>query len=89
MSNQYIALPEGISESQFDKAITEYRRILGKENVYVEAEQLLPYNKIMMPVDDAKHTPSAAITPANVEEIQAILEVCNRYKVPVWPISTW
>jgi 4-cresol dehydrogenase (hydroxylating) flavoprotein subunit len=88
MSNQYIALPEGISESQFDKAITEYRRILGKENVYVEAEQLLPYNKIMMPVDDAKHTPSAAITPANVEEIQAILEVCNRYKVPVWPIST-
>ena len=88
MSSRYIALPEGVSEKQFDKAIKDFRRILGNDNVLVEAEQLAPYTKIMMPVDQAKHTPSAAITPDGVEQIQAILEVCNRYKVPVWPIST-
>ena len=88
MPSRYIALPEGISESRFDKAIKEFRSILGDDNVYVEAEQLAPYMKIMMPVDEAEHTPSAAITPTSVEAIQAIVGVCNRYKVPVWPIST-
>ncbi len=88
MSSQYIALPEGVSESQFNKAMQEFRHILGKDNVYAEAAELAPYTKIMMPVDEAEHTPSAAISPSKVEEIQAILKVCNRYKVPVWPIST-
>ncbi len=88
MDSRYIALPKGVSETQFDKAIEEFRTILGKGNVLVEAEQLAPYTKIMMPVDESEHTPSAAITPASVEQIQAILAVCTRYKVPVWPIST-
>lgn len=88
MDSRYIALPKGVSEAQFTQAIEEFRTLLGDENVLVEAQQLAPYTKIMMPVDEAQHTPSAAITPASVEEIQAILTVCRRYKVPVWPIST-
>jgi 4-cresol dehydrogenase (hydroxylating) flavoprotein subunit len=41
-----------------------------------------------MPVDISEYTPSAALMPASTEEVQRIVAVCNRYKVPVWPIST-
>jgi len=88
MSSQYLALPEGVSAAQFTKAIAEFRTILGEEHVITSAEVLAPYTKIMLPVDEARHAPSAAILPANVEQIQQIVAVCNKYKVPVWPIST-
>ncbi len=31
--------------------------------------------------------PSAAIAPANTEEVQACVRIANQYKVPLWPIS--
>ncbi len=88
MTTKYIALPEGVSEQQFDQAIAEFRTVLGDEHVLTEAEQLAPNMKIMLPVDVSDHTPSAAILPKSVEQIQAIVEICNKYKVPVWPVST-
>lgn len=86
--SKYIALPKGVSEKSFDAAIAEYRAILGADNVITAPERLLPYNKIMLPVADEAHSPSAAICPASVEEVQRCVAVCNKYKVPVWPIST-
>ena len=34
------------------------------------------------------HTPSAAILATTVEQIQKIVGICNKYKVPIWTIST-
>ena len=81
-------LPKGIAAGEFDKAIKELKKILGNENVLEDELRLAPYNKIMMPVPNDQHAPSAAITPASVEEIQAVLKVLNKYKIPVYPIST-
>jgi len=86
--SKYIALPKGVSEASFDKAIREFKRILGDDHVIVDAQRLAPYLKIMIPVAISKHSPSAAIMPVSVEQIQRIVGVCNKYKVPVWPIST-
>ena len=86
--SKYIALPKGVSEANFDKAIAEFKKILGTDNVLVSAQELAPYTKTMLPVADAEHTPSAVILAGSVEQIQKILVVCNRYKVPVWTIST-
>lgn len=88
MSSPYLALPQGVSAEQFGQALAEFRIILGAEHVITDAAVLAPYTKIMLPVEDARHAPSAAILPQNVEQIQRIVAVCNRYKVPVWPIST-
>ena len=30
----------------------------------------------------------AAVAPANVEEVQAVVKVANQYKLPLWPVST-
>lgn len=37
--------------------------------------------------DEAKHQPAGALSPANAEEVRAIVRVANQYHVPLWPIS--
>jgi len=86
--SKYIALPKGVSEATFDKAVAEFRKILGVENVLTTAEQLSPYAKTMMSVVDTAHAPSAALVAHTVEQIQKIVAVCNKHKVPIWTIST-
>jgi 4-cresol dehydrogenase (hydroxylating) flavoprotein subunit len=88
MAGKYLALPKGVSEPTFDTAIQAFRNIVGAGHVLITPEHLAPYTKVMMPVPDADHTPSAAILATTVEQIQNILEVCNTYKVPLWTIST-
>src|SRR5690554_5759072 len=81
-------LPKGITQLEFDKAMDEFRALLGKENVLLEEGQLKPYEKIMMPVENAAHAPSAAVTATTVEQVQGVVAICNKYKIPVWSIST-
>src|SRR5689334_14766751 len=88
MAGKYITLPKGVSEQAFDAAINEFRGVLGEAGVLTSAEQLAPYVKTMMPVPDSEHTPSAALMAMTVEQIQKIVGICNRHKVPIWPIST-
>ena len=63
MAEKYVALPNGVSERDFDAAITEFRAALGDDGVFVEQDRLAAYGKIMLPVPDAEHAPSAAISP--------------------------
>ena len=88
MSSQRKVVPKGVAAGDFDKAIGEIRRIVGDEYVAIDDERLAPYNKIMMPVPDAQHAPSAAVMPDGVEQIRAIMKVANRYRLPVYPVST-
>jgi 4-cresol dehydrogenase (hydroxylating) len=81
-------LPPGLTKDEFKSAVAEFRRIVGPANVIVELERLAPYTKIMIPEDEALHQPAGVIAAVSVEEIQAILRVCNRYRIPLWTIST-
>lgn len=81
-------LPPGITQQEFQKAIEKFRKLLGDENVLIRPEQLISYMKIMMPVDEAGHAPSAALTATTVEQIQGIVRICNEHKIPIWTIST-
>lgn len=88
MAEKYLALPKGVSEKSFDAALNEFRGVLGEASVLTSAQDLAPYIKTMMPVPDSEHTPSAAILATTVEQIQKIVAICNKYKVPIWTIST-
>ncbi len=88
MSGKYIALPKGVTEKDLDAAIGEFRRVLGPEQVFTDAGHLAPYMKIMLAVPEAQHAPSAAICPRSVEQIQQVVKICNKHRVPIWPIST-
>ena len=84
-----VVLPEGVTPEQFSSAVKEFRQALGDANVIVTAERVVPYTKLLIPTqDDALYTPAGALTPSSVEQVQKIMGICNKYKIPVWPIST-
>ncbi|WP_298374179.1 FAD-binding oxidoreductase [Azospirillum sp.] len=80
-------LPPGVSKESFAAALAEYRAIVGDQWVFVDLERLAPYSRLMVPDDDAAHQPCGAIAAGSVEEIQRILAVSNKYKIPLWTIS--
>ncbi|MDX9874037.1 MAG: FAD-binding oxidoreductase [Spongiibacteraceae bacterium] len=81
-------LPQGVDRANFDQAIAKFRNLLGAENVLVEEQQLVPYQKVMMSTEDANHAPSAAVTATTVEQVQGVVKICNEHKIPIWTIST-
>lgn len=84
----FAVLPEGVTDQDFSNALEEYAAVVGNENVFVSAENLNSYNKIMIPADNFNHAASAALAPASTEEVQAIINICDKYTIPAWPIST-
>ena len=86
--SKYLALPKGLSEARFDAAVAKFKAALGQDQVLTSEEHLRPYTKVMMAVDAEKHTPSAVVTATSVEQVQAVVKICNEYKIPVWTIST-
>lgn len=85
--NTQAVLPPGVSKQTFEQAVKEFRAIVGDEWVFVTLDELAPYSRLMVPDDLSAHQASGAIAPASVEEIQQILKVCNKYKIPLWTVS--
>jgi len=85
---KYLSLPPKVSEATFTKAVAEFKKIVGSEWVFVTKEEMAPYCKVMMATKIEDVMPSIAISATSVEQIQAILKVCNKYKIPIWSFST-
>ena len=83
-------LPPGVSAANFAKALQEFEAAVGKEWVITDPEEIHPYRdyfSILKDQDD-ELVPSAAVCPASVEQVQAVVRTANRYKVPLYAIST-
>ncbi|WP_069267859.1 FAD-binding oxidoreductase [Paraburkholderia nodosa] len=81
-------LPPGIDEARFARALAAFEGIVGAPNVCRGGAALDPYFDPFVPLADAHaFAPSAAILPASVEEIRAILRVANDTRVPLWTVS--
>jgi 4-cresol dehydrogenase (hydroxylating) len=81
-------LPARVTAAQFSRVLTEFRAAVGIDNVLDRPEELAPYGRHLMPLEDDEHRPSAVVAPASVAEIQQVLAICNRSQVPVWTVST-
>lgn len=86
--SKYLSLPPNVSEKDFDKAVVEFKKIVGDNYVFVTADEMAPNMKVMMSTKIEDVMPSISIAPKSVEEIQGILKVCNQYKIPIWMFST-
>ena len=60
-----------------------FQEIVGAAYVFVEAEVLHAYAHDE--TEDLHHLPDVVIKPRTVEEISAILKICNEHKIPVTP----
>jgi 4-cresol dehydrogenase (hydroxylating) len=83
-------LPPGVSAPDFAKALLEFEAAVGKEWVITSPEEIHPYRdyfSILKDQDD-ELVPSAAVCPASVEQVQAVVRTANRFKIPLYAIST-
>src|SRR6478736_1785971 len=80
-------LPPKVSEATFNQALGAFRSVVGREWVLDTDSDRETYLDSYALGEGREHLPSAAVAPASVEEVQAILRHANAFKVPLWPIS--
>ncbi|KAH8900835.1 glycolate oxidase [Thozetella sp. PMI_491] len=87
-SNIPSVLPPGVSEEDFAHALQELADAAGGNAVF--AGQSLKDYVDPYEIPEAvrqKKIPCAAVCPSSVQEIQSILKVANKYKIPIWTFS--
>jgi 4-cresol dehydrogenase (hydroxylating) flavoprotein subunit len=82
-----LILPPNLSAPAFTRALAAFEKVVGKEWVLATDEDRETYLDIYAPGNESSHAPSAAVAPASVEEIQALLKLANEHKIPLWPLS--
>jgi 4-cresol dehydrogenase (hydroxylating) len=83
-------LPPGVTAADFAAACREFAAAVGNDWVLTSDDDLKPYRDHYSPVPLAEEEllASAAVAPTTVEQVQAIVRTANRYKTPLYPIST-
>jgi FAD/FMN-containing dehydrogenase len=94
---QPLVLPPGIDAATFAAYLADVRATVGDDNVDVVTSttqfQKTDYldqarEHDMFPALDKDYfVSSAVVAPRNVSEVQALMRLCNQYKVPAWPFS--
>jgi 4-cresol dehydrogenase (hydroxylating) len=83
-------LPPDLSVADFARARAELRAALGADWALSSEDDLGPYRDSISPVWDTaqERKASAAIAPANVSQVQAVVRIAGKYRIPLFPIST-
>ena len=81
-------LPPNLSATQFDRALAGWRAIVGDAHVVSSAAGLAAYLDPFAPGEPGAFAASAALLPASVDEIRAVLRIANQYRIPLWTVST-
>jgi 4-cresol dehydrogenase (hydroxylating) len=82
--------PPGVSTADFDTAVTEFQTAIGSDWVFTDEADVDLYRDAYSPFwqEDSEKLPSIALAPQSTEEVQAIMRICNRYRIPIYPVST-
>ena len=85
-----MALPPDITEAEFAAALNEFSAAVGADWVFRSDEDVALYRDSYSILwgEPNERLASAAVAPANVDEVQQIVRVANKYKIPLYPIST-
>ncbi|MES1975206.1 MAG: FAD-binding oxidoreductase [Pseudomonadota bacterium] len=82
-----LTLPPRVSPAAFDAAIKAFEGVVGKQWTMASDADRDAYSDIYAPGDESQWPASAAIAPASVEEVQAVVRLANQHKIPLWPVS--
>jgi 4-cresol dehydrogenase (hydroxylating) len=83
-------LPPHVTQADFTAALREFARIVGPEWVFTSDEDLELYRDSYSILWDEgeERTAAAAVAPDNAEQVVELVKVANRYRIPIYPIST-
>lgn len=77
------------SERAFRGFVAAAHNVVGKDHVFLDPEwDLTAYHDQYETTPGAVHQASAAVAPADVEQVRAVLRAATQHGVPVWTIST-
>ncbi|EZP71108.1 p-cresol methylhydroxylase subunit [Sphingomonas paucimobilis] len=85
-----LPLPPQVSAADFKQALEQFAQAVGSQWVFTSEEDVMLYRDAYSPLWDepGELIPSAAVAPTTVEEVQAIVRIANRFKIPLFAIST-
>ncbi|KAL6705947.1 D-lactate ferricytochrome c oxidoreductase [Coniothyrium glycines] len=85
----FVPPKHNISEANMEAAWTDFRDIVGRENITVEKSELESHSGSSWSSHPAEpgDVPFAVVKPANTQEVAAIMKICHERKIPVTPYS--
>jgi 4-cresol dehydrogenase (hydroxylating) len=85
-----MAVPPGLTETEFARALNEFARAVGDDWVFSSDEDIKLYRDAYSPFygEEEERLPSAAVAPENVGQVQAVVRIANQYRIPLWTIAT-
>jgi 4-cresol dehydrogenase (hydroxylating) len=82
--------PPGISDRDFAEALRQFEVVVEREWLFTSEEDLALYRDAFSPFwgEPEERRASAAVAPNEVGQVQEIVRIANRFRVPLYPIST-
>jgi 4-cresol dehydrogenase (hydroxylating) len=80
-----------VSSSDFAAALQEFESAVGKDGVFANSEDVALYNDAYSPFSvepSLQMLASAAVAPVEVEQVQQVVRIANKYKIPLYTVST-
>ena len=83
-------VPPGVTPTDFATALRAFEQVVGKDWVFTSDADLDLYRDAYSPFlhEAEERTASAAIAPSSTEEVQHVVRIANRHRIPLYPIST-
>ncbi len=83
-------LPPNVSAEDFASAIKEFSDAVDADWMFTRDEDIELYRDpySMVKGSEQERLASGAVAPASVEQVQKIVRIANKYKIPLYPIST-
>lgn len=76
-------VPPGVKPDEFENALAAF----GPEKVADDTATLADFQDPFQVPGTATNLPAAVVSPASVEDVQAIVRIANEFQVPLWPIG--
>ena len=85
-----MTLPPGINARTFADAVKEFEGAVGKPWVFTADDDVALYKDAYSPWlgEPEERVASAAIAPNTTEEVSQVVRTANKFKIPIYPIST-
>jgi 4-cresol dehydrogenase (hydroxylating) len=79
-----------VSAADFAAALAAFEAAVGQEWVFTSDDSVALYRDAYSPFwgEPEERVASAAVAPVSVEQVQAVVRAANRYRIPLYPIST-
>ncbi|WP_169053426.1 FAD-binding oxidoreductase [Alteraurantiacibacter aquimixticola] len=85
-----MATPPNMSAADFADGLSAMRSAVGADWVFDQPADLNTYRDFYSVLwgEPEEKVASAAVAPANVEEVQQVVRIANERRIPIYPIST-